>query len=200
MKQINPVTYQLTLPATWQIHPMFHASLLSPYTKTDAHGPNYSRPPPDLIGGEEFYEVEQIQDHQHHGCSRALQYLIKWKGSPKSNNTWEPADLVLTPDLLKEYHKHRLLSGIKAKQIALQQSQHPSWILPNRLASFAPSCNLLHTPPISFTSSNPALAHTRICRALSRITAVPTLLTNTPSNTHSSVKNLTVAIIPEDHI
>ena len=120
MKQINPVTYQLTLPATWQIHPVFHALLLSPYTETDAHGPNYSRPPPDLIGGEEFYEVEQIQDHQCHGHSRALQYLIKWKGSPESDNTWEPADLVLTPDLLKEYHKHRLLSGIKANQIILQ--------------------------------------------------------------------------------
>ena len=98
-KQINLVTYQLTLPATWQIHPVFHASLLSPYTETDAHRPNYSRPPPDLIGGEEFYEVEQIQDHQHHGCSRALQYLIKWKGSPESDNTWEPADLVLALDL-----------------------------------------------------------------------------------------------------
>ena len=113
-KQINPVTYQLTLPATWQIHPVFHASLLSPYVETDAHRPNYSRPPPDLIGGEEFYEVEQIRDHRHHGCSRMLQYLIKWKGSPKSDNTWEPADLVLAPDLLKQYHKHRLLSGIKA--------------------------------------------------------------------------------------
>ena len=62
-KQINLVTYQLTLPATWQIHPVFHASLLSPYIETDAHRPNYSRPPPDLIGGEEFYKVEQIWDH-----------------------------------------------------------------------------------------------------------------------------------------
>ena len=59
-KQINPVTYQLTLPTTWQIHPVFHASLLSPYIETNVHGLNYSRPPPDLIGGEEFYEVEQI--------------------------------------------------------------------------------------------------------------------------------------------
>ena len=67
MKQINPVTYQLTLLATWQIHPVFHVSLLSPYVETNAHGPNYSRPPPDLIGGEEFYEVEQIQDHRCHG-------------------------------------------------------------------------------------------------------------------------------------
>ena len=100
-KQINLVTYQLTLPTTWQIHPVFHASLLSPYWEINAHGPNYSRPPPDLISGEEFYEVEQIQNYWHHGWSRALQYLIKWKRSPESNNTWEPADLVLAPDLLR---------------------------------------------------------------------------------------------------
>ena len=130
-KQINPVTYQLILPMTWQIHPVFHASLLSPYIETDAHGPNYSRPPPDLIRGEEFYEVEQICGHRHHRRSRTLQYLIKWKGSPESNNTWEPADQVLTPDLLKKYHKHRLLSGIKANQLVIQNPQHPPWILPN---------------------------------------------------------------------
>ena len=200
MKQINPVTYQLTLPMTWQIHPVFHASLLSPYVETDAHGPNYSRPPPDLIGGEEFYEVEQIQDHRCHGCSRALQYLIKWKGSPKSDNTWEPADLVLALDLLREYHKHRLLSGIKANQITSQRSQHPSWILPSQLASSAPSCDLPHLPLISSMSSSPAPVHTRICHALSRIAAAPTSLISMPSNTHSSVKSTTVAIIPEDHL
>ena len=199
-KQINPVTYQLILPATWQIHPVFHASLLSPYVETDAHGPNYSRPPPDLIGGEEFYEVEQIRDHQHHGRSRTLQYLIKWKGSPKSDNTWEPADQVLAPDLLREYHKHRLLSGIKANQLVVQNPQHPSWILPNHLTSSVPSCALPCSPLTSFTSSSPVHVRTRICRALSRIVANRTSLISTPLNTGTSVKNTTVAIIPEDHL
>ena len=59
-KQNNPVMYQLMLPNTWQIHPVFHALLLSPYHETDTHGPNYSRLPPDLIEGGEFFEVEQI--------------------------------------------------------------------------------------------------------------------------------------------
>ena len=200
MKQINPVTYQLILPTTWQIHPVFHASLLSPYIETDAHGPNYSRPPPDVIGGEEFYEVEQIRGHQRHGCSRTLQYLIKWKGSPESDNTWEPADQVLAPDLLREYHKHRLLSGIKANQLMVQCLQHPSWILPNQLTSSAPSCTLPHLQLISSMSSSPARVHTRICRALSRIAANHTSLTNMPLNTGTSAKNTTVAIIPEDHL
>ena len=199
-KQINPVTYQLILPTTWQIHPVFHASLLSPYVETDAHGPNYSRPPPDLIGGEEFYEVEQICGHRRHGRSRMLQYLIKWIGSPESDNTWEPANQVLAPDLLREYHKHRPLSGIKANRLIVQSPQHPPWIPPNQLTSSAPSCTLLHSQLTNSTSLSPAHVCTRICHALSRIIADHTSLTNTPLNTGTSVKNTTVAIIPEDHL
>ena len=62
-KEISLVAYQLCLPIGWNIHDVFHASLLSPYCETTAHGPNYSRPPPDLIKGEEEYEVEKIINH-----------------------------------------------------------------------------------------------------------------------------------------
>jgi hypothetical protein len=62
-KEISPVAYQLRLPASWGIHNVFHASLLSPYYKTDAHGPNFLHPPPDLIDGKEKYEVEHIISH-----------------------------------------------------------------------------------------------------------------------------------------
>ena len=62
-KEISPVAYQIKLPASWGIHNVFHASLLSPYHETLAFGPNFSRPPPDLIGGEEEYEVEHILNH-----------------------------------------------------------------------------------------------------------------------------------------
>jgi hypothetical protein len=60
IKDISPVTYQLDLPHQWNIHPVFHASLLTPFIETDSHGPNFSRLPPDLIKGEAEYEVEDI--------------------------------------------------------------------------------------------------------------------------------------------
>src|SRR6266404_3612802 len=103
-KEISPVAYQLILPANWRIHDVFHASLLNPYHETNAHGPNFTCPPPDLIEGEEEYEVEWIIAHRMFGRSKCLQYLIKWKGYPESDNSWEPADQVHAPDLLKHYH------------------------------------------------------------------------------------------------
>jgi hypothetical protein len=115
IKEVSPVAYQLSLPMTWGIHDMFHASLLSPYHETTQHRPNFSRPPPDLIKGEAEYEVKAIQNHQHFGHSCALQYLIKWQGYPESNNTWEPTDNVHAPDLLKSYsQKHIKASMLRA--------------------------------------------------------------------------------------
>ena len=97
------MAYRLQLPPTWTIHNVFHASLLSPYSETPAHGPNFSQPPPDLIGGEEEYEVESIKAHRYFGQNKRLQFLIQWKGYLESDNTWEPADSVHAPDLVKEY-------------------------------------------------------------------------------------------------
>jgi Chromo (CHRromatin Organisation MOdifier) domain len=93
-REISPVAYQLTLPISWGIHNVFHALLLHPYHETREKEPNFTWPPPKLIGGEEEYEVETIRNHQCQGQSKQLQYLIKWKGYPESDNTWEPADQV----------------------------------------------------------------------------------------------------------
>jgi len=67
IKEISPVAFQLGLPLSWKIHDVFHASLLSPYSKMTAHGPNFSQPPLDLIGDEAEYEVEQIRNHHYSG-------------------------------------------------------------------------------------------------------------------------------------
>jgi chromodomain-containing protein len=105
MKVVSPVAFQLCIPVAWNIHDVFHASLLSPYHKSPEHGPNYSRPPPDLLEGGEEYKVEHIVNHQHSGRAKALQYLIKWEGYSEADNTWEPADQVHAPDLIATYHR-----------------------------------------------------------------------------------------------
>ena len=75
---LSPIDYQLTLPEQWKIHDMFHVDLLTPYREMEFHGANYARPPPDLIGEEEQYEVEQVLDERNHGRWKKKQYLVKW--------------------------------------------------------------------------------------------------------------------------
>ena len=130
IKEISPVAYQLKLPPSWNIHPVFHASLLLPYSETTSHGPNFSQPPPDLIENEEEYEVEQIKAHRSFGRSKCLQYLIKWKGYPESDNTWEDAIDVHAPELVKQHHKCHPLQKIKGQLLSLlHSSQFPLHML-----------------------------------------------------------------------
>src|SRR5580693_679447 len=117
-KLVSPVASQLDLPASWNIHPVFHNNLLTPYIETSAHGPNFMRPPPDLINGEAEYEVEAIRSHRYFGKNKRLQYLLKWKGYPEADNTWESEDHLNTPDLLKQYNRRHGLDNIKT-QVAL---------------------------------------------------------------------------------
>ena len=66
-KALSPITYQLELPPQWKIHDVFHADLLTPYHETKLHGPNFTKPPPDLINGEEEYEVKEILQSRKFG-------------------------------------------------------------------------------------------------------------------------------------
>jgi hypothetical protein len=81
---------------------MFHAHLLTPFRETLAHGSNYLCPPSDLINGIKEHKVELITRHRLR--RRSHQYLVKWKGYPTVDNTWEPKlNLEHTAELLEEY-------------------------------------------------------------------------------------------------
>jgi hypothetical protein len=63
-KVLRPVTYQLKLPNSWKIHNVFHATLLRPYIENEVYGNNYPRPLPELLEGEEVYEIKTILKHR----------------------------------------------------------------------------------------------------------------------------------------
>jgi hypothetical protein len=64
------VNYCLELPTQWSIHPVFHIDLLTPYKETIMYGPNFTRPTPELVDGEEEYSIEKILDSRHFGRRR----------------------------------------------------------------------------------------------------------------------------------
>ena len=69
------------------------------------HGPNFTRPPPDLIDGEDEYKVEKIIDAKTRGRGRKMYFLVKWKGYPTSDNSWEPKENVHAKELIEEYYQ-----------------------------------------------------------------------------------------------
>jgi len=93
IKKIGSHAYELKLPSSMQVHPVFHVSLLSP-----SNNPNYpdipSRvippPPPVEVQGQQEFFVREILNSRH--FRGKLQYLVAWEGYPDpSDNSWEPA-------------------------------------------------------------------------------------------------------------
>ena len=76
------------------------------------HGVNYQRLPPDLVEGEEEYEVERVMDSWHHSRRRTLQYLVKWKGYPDSDNKWVNHKDMHALDVIREYKAHQIKRGL----------------------------------------------------------------------------------------
>ena len=155
-KEISPVAYQLALQRAWMIHNVFHSSLLTHYKETHESGAQFPCPPPELIGNEEEYEVEQIINHHHYGKCHQLQYLTCWKGYSAADDTWEPTDQKVHADeLVKSYHEKymkeeerhksqkqtRVKTTIRSLKICLQPTL-PTSLPPLPLASW-----LTWTPP-----------------------------------------------------
>jgi hypothetical protein len=98
---VSPVAYELDLPASMQIHPVFHLSKLKAAKESGSTYPDRpslaaDRPPPELINdeGEEEWEVERVVKQRVVKYSRnrsRIEYLVQWRGYPEWEMTWEPA-------------------------------------------------------------------------------------------------------------
>ena len=138
VKQVlSPVTYKLSLPSTWNIHPVFHTDLLTPYRETLFHGKNYQHPPAKLVQGQEEYKVKAVLDERHYGRKKKPQYLVKWKGYPNSDNEWVDHADMHAPEAIKEYEE--------AQKDKRRLRSHANW-----------SLTPMSSSPISISSNSPA--------------------------------------------
>ena len=93
-EKVNDVTFRLDLSQPMldrKIHNAFHSSLLKPYIENEFHK-NSSPPPPELFADSEFeeYEIEKILAKKK--IRGKWYHLIKWKGYPDHENSWEPIE------------------------------------------------------------------------------------------------------------
>ena len=106
LKVVSPNAYQLDLPPSMKLHPVFHTVKLRPYYPDSIPGRlPPQRLPPVVDGDQPEWEVEYIKDSRLKGRN-SLQYLVKWKGYPHEESTWEPAaNLENAADAIREFHR-----------------------------------------------------------------------------------------------
>jgi hypothetical protein len=142
---MSTVNYRLELPMQWSIHPVFHIDLLTPYRETIMHGPNFTRPTPELIDGEEEYSVEKILDSRQFGRRRRLQYLVKWEGYPDLDNMWVDKDDIFAEDKIWEFKSSNPEAETHIRSSSIAKSPYPS----------APTCSqLLYQHASKYMSSD----------------------------------------------
>jgi hypothetical protein len=77
-KVISPYAYELDLPSSMKIHPVFHVSKLDPCATDPLPGHVPPPAPPVVVEGEEEWELDEILDSRLR--YKRLQYLCSWKG------------------------------------------------------------------------------------------------------------------------
>lgn len=103
---ISRNAYELELPDTMRIHPVFHIHLLKPYLDPVAIFPARIRvptPEPEFVDEDEpEWGVESILKKRRRG--RRIEYLVQWQGYPLEEATWEPLEnLERADDAIQEF-------------------------------------------------------------------------------------------------
>ena len=94
------LNYELALPKTMNIFPVFHISLLEPAPPGAPPAPVTEIQPvnPDAV-----YDVEMVLDYRN--VRGRSEYLVKWLDYPDSENSWEPKKNLKCPEKLEAFHR-----------------------------------------------------------------------------------------------
>ena len=89
-RKISSVAYELDLPASWSVHPVFHSSLLKPWRESEWSCP-VDTPVADLeVSQEPVYQVERILKWRKvpGGRRGEKEVLVTWTGYPLEEAQW----------------------------------------------------------------------------------------------------------------
>lgn len=119
-ERVGQVAYRLDLPPSLKIHPVFHVSLLQPYTPSGRVQPP---PPPIKTEGNLEYKVDQILSHRGVRVRTNVfrtEYLVSWSGYGPEHDSWEPeAHLTNCQESIADYRTgqhQRSVEGLRQRE------------------------------------------------------------------------------------
>ncbi|GMQ12089.1 hypothetical protein CsSME_00054546 [Camellia sinensis var. sinensis] len=110
IKKVGKVAYKLDLPPHLKLHPVFHVSCLKPYYE-DKEDPDRGKTKRAPLGITATYdkEVESVladRTVRRQSYAPRHEYLVKWKGLPDCEASWEPAEALWQfEDKIQRFHQ-----------------------------------------------------------------------------------------------
>jgi len=105
IKAMKGHSYELDLPDSVKVHPVFHAEKLRKASMDPLPGQKQEEPPAEEINGELEYELEGIIAARV--WRGKLQYRVHWKGWDEDPEWYPASNFKNSARLLKEYHERR---------------------------------------------------------------------------------------------
>ena len=111
--RVGRLAYELEIPPTWKIHPVFTIAMLEPVpapAEDPFQRPRPNHPPSVEVEGKPEWEIDWLLDKRviRKGRGWSTQYLVCWLGYGPEHNQWHSAkDLTNAADLMAEYEEAR---------------------------------------------------------------------------------------------
>jgi transposase InsO family protein len=105
IKAMKGHSYELDLPDSVKVHPVFHAEKLRKASTDPLPGQEQEEPPAEEVNGELEYEVEEIIAARV--WRGKLQYKVRWKGWDEDPEWYPASNFKNSARLLKKYHERR---------------------------------------------------------------------------------------------
>lgn len=91
-KGIGQVAYELELPTSRRIHPVFHIRKLRTYVVDDDFPKGEQPLPPNWIDNHFQYQVQKLLDHILNKKNGCREFLIRLQGYDALRDSWEPVE------------------------------------------------------------------------------------------------------------
>ena len=107
VKKISRAAYELRLPDSWLMHPVFHISLLKPWRESVWSSPVDLQPDDIEIAAQPTYVVEKILRWRkvQVGRKKTREFLVTWRDYPLEEAMWIPEQNFTYPNELSKMIK-----------------------------------------------------------------------------------------------